>query len=89
MLRYFREMKDKDAEYEFGVSITAIIVSIILAFSHALLEILFLYMEAQASKTSFINYCIVCFNGRFGWVPYNDYLIVTSQQLFQGQGNQQ
>lgn len=89
MLRYFREMKDKDAEYEFGVSITAIIVSIILAFSHALLEILFLYMEAQATKTSFINYCIVCFNGRFGWVPYNDYLIVTSQQLFQGQGNQQ
>lgn len=89
MLRYFREMKDKDAEYEFGVSITAIIVSIILALSHALLEILFLYMEAQATKTSFINYCIVCFNGRFGWVPYNDYLIVTSQQLFQGQGNQQ
>ena len=56
-------------------------VSILLAATHALLELIFLYMEAQASKTSFINYCIVCFNGRFGWVPYNDYLIITSQKM--------
>jgi len=54
-------------------------VSIILAITHGILECLFLYMEAQASKTSFVNYCIICFNGRFGWVPYNDYLISTSQ----------
>ena len=59
----------------------AISISIMLAFAHAILEFLFLYMEAQASKTSFLNYCIICFNGRFGWVPYNDFLIVSSQKL--------
>ena len=59
----------------------AISISIMLAFAHAILESLFLYMEAQASKTSFLNYCIICFNGRFGWVPYNDFLIVSSQKL--------
>lgn len=63
------------------MSVYAIVASLFLALSHAILEFMFLYMEAQASKTSFVNYCIVCFNGRFGWVPYNDYLIKTSQQL--------
>ena len=81
MLMYFNELKDEKAKAEFGLSGTAIVVSVLLALSHALLECVFLYMEARASKTSFINYCIICFNGRFGWVPYNDYLIATSQIL--------
>ena len=76
MLHFFKT--DASALQEFGLSVTQIVVSIVLALSHALLEMVFLFMEAQASKTSFINYCIVCFNGRLGWVPYNDYLIVTS-----------
>lgn len=71
-------MKDANAVDEFGVSMQSLGISILLSFSHAILEVMFIYMEAQASKTSFINYAIVCFNGRFGWVPYNDYLITTS-----------
>ena len=79
MLQFFNNLDNEKAKEEFGVSVVAIVVSVCLAISHALLECVFLYMEAQASKTSFFNYCIVCFNGRFGWVPYNDYLIGTSQ----------
>lgn len=81
MLRYFNAMNINNAQEEFGVSVTAIIASIMLAVSHGLIECSFLYMEAQASKTSFFNYCLICFNGRFGWVPYNDYLVTTSQAL--------
>jgi len=81
MLKYFDDLKNPEEKAEFGVSVEAIIISCILAISHALLESIFLYMEAQASKTSFINYCIICFNGRFGWVPYNDYLISSSQKI--------
>ena len=58
-----------------GVSLNAIMVSIALAFVHTILEFGYLYLEAKASKTSFINYCIVCFNGRFTWVPYNEYIL--------------
>lgn len=81
MLLYFKALQDENGMDDFGVSLTAIAVSILLAIIHAILECLFLYMEAQASKTSFVNYCIICFNGRFGWVPYNDYLISTSQKM--------
>lgn len=81
MLRYFSQKADDNSVREFDVSFISIVISILLALSHALLESIFLYIEAQASKTSFINYCIICFNGRFGWVPYNDYLITTSQKM--------
>ena len=72
------------------MSVSDIAISILLALTHGVLECVFLYMEAQASKTSFVNYCIICFNGRFGWVPYNDYLISTSQKMFEeGQDQEQ
>lgn len=58
-----------------GVSLNAIIISLIIASVHAILEAIYLKIEAQAAKTTFLNYCIVCFNGRFNWVPYNDYLV--------------
>lgn len=80
MLMFFGSMRN-DNEETISVRVEDIITSLFLALSHAILEFMFLYMEAQASKTSFVNYCIVCFNGRFGWVPYNDYLIKTSQQM--------
>lgn len=81
MLLYFNNQKDAGSIDEFGISVTAIIASITIAIVHALIECIFLYMESQASKTSFVNYVIICFNGRFGWVPYNDYLIITSKQM--------
>lgn len=83
MLMYFNNKADTSGVQEFDVSVTAIVVSLFLALSHGLLEAIFLAMEAQASKTSFINYCIICFNGRFGWVPYNDYLTNKSTQVQQ------
>ena len=46
MLLYFRAMKDKNAEFEFGVSLESIGVSLLLSLSHALLEIIFIHMEA-------------------------------------------
>lgn len=41
---YFRN--NLDEQEEFGVSVIAIVISIFLAFTHAILECLFLYMEA-------------------------------------------
>jgi hypothetical protein len=61
------------------VSFQAILLSIILAVVHAALEVSYLWIEAKVTKTSFMNYCIVCFNGRFDWVPYVDYL--TSEEV--------
>lgn len=63
-----------------GVRFEDLVQSIILSVAHGVLEFVFLYLEAQASETSFLNYCMICFNGRFSWVPYNDYLMQTSQQ---------
>ena len=74
MLLYF---SNNEGGKDLGVDLTALVVSLLLSTSHALIEACFLYMEARASKTSFLNYCIICFNGRFGWVPYNDHLMKT------------
>lgn len=46
MLFYFKEVRDKDGEEELGVSVLAIVVSVLLAASHAILEFLFLFLEA-------------------------------------------
>lgn len=67
-----------------GVSTDDILSSIALAVLHAILEAVFLALEAQASKMSFVNYCMVCLNGRFGWVPYNEFLVKKSQEASQG-----
>lgn len=83
MLQFFKAHEEDGGKgiEELGVDPKNIVISLMLALLHGLLEAIFLAMEAQASKTSFINYCIVCFNGRFGWVPFNDYLIQMAQQL--------
>ena len=72
MLFYFGANMSGD---NLGVSVSAIAISVALSTTHAIIEAFFLYMEAQASRTSFLNYCIICFNGRFGWVPFNDHLM--------------
>jgi hypothetical protein len=61
----------EDAE-GFGVSKTSILTSLALAIGHMVLEGIQLYFEASACETSFVNYCVICFNGRFGWVPFLD-----------------
>ena len=61
------------------VTMEAIIVSLSLAVLHVLLESFFLKMEAKATKTSFLHYCIICFNGRYGWVPFTDFMAEFNQ----------
>jgi hypothetical protein len=48
---------------------------------HAITELIFLYYESKVSMTGFLNYCIVCFNGRYEWIPYQDYLTFESKKL--------
>ena len=68
MLIFFKFQSSDSVE--FGISIYTVLLSVSLAFGHIILEVIFLYLEAMATKTNFINYAIVCFNGRFGWVPF-------------------
>ena len=58
-----------------GISITAISVSITFAVMHACLEAQFINLEAKANKTSLLHYLIICFNGRFGYVPFSHYFV--------------
>jgi hypothetical protein len=53
-----------------GININGIIFSLLAALAHTVIEIIYLNVEAKACKTTLTQYAIVCFNGRFGWVPY-------------------
>ena len=78
MLYYFDSF-EADAEW-FGGSVDNLMISIGLAVAHAFLEFIQLYFEARACKTSLINYCVVCFNGKFGWVPFVDNMKAIANQ---------
>jgi hypothetical protein len=49
-----------------------ILFSIGCAVLHGVVEVFMLNVEAISAKTSVLHYLIVCFNGRFGWVPYTN-----------------
>ena len=51
----------------------AILVSLACAVIHAIFEFMFLHLEAVSCKTTKIHYTIVCFNARFGWIPFSHY----------------
>ena len=40
---------------------------------HIILELLFLNFEAKAINASRLNYYIVCFNARIGWIPFKEF----------------
>jgi hypothetical protein len=40
------------------------------ALAHAIIEFVFVRLEARACKTTLIHYSIICFNARFGWIPF-------------------
>ena len=61
----------------------SIYVSIALAVTHVLLEYVQLNYEAKAGKTSMTEYCITCYNGRFGWVPFANNLAKIADQVKQ------
>lgn len=56
-----------------GVDFEAILVSLACAVIHAIFEMIFLHLEAVSCKTTKIHYTIVCFNARFGWIPFIHY----------------
>lgn len=49
-----------------------IVGSLICALLHAIIEFVFVSLEAKACKTTLMHYCIVCFNARFGWIPFQN-----------------
>lgn len=53
-----------------GININGIIASLMTALLHTIIEMVYLNVESKACKTTLTQYSIVCFNGRFGWVPY-------------------
>lgn len=55
---------------QLGVSLDAIVASLGCALLHAIFEMIFVYLEAYSCKTTVIHYFIVCFNARFGWIPF-------------------
>lgn len=48
----------------------AILISLGSAVVHSIFELIFLHLEALSCKTTKIHYTIVCFNARFGWIPF-------------------
>ena len=59
-----------NGEDKLGVGLAAIIASLTCALAHAFFEMIFVYLEAVSCKTTVIHYMIVCFNARFGWIPF-------------------
>ena len=53
------------------VDVGVIMGSLTCAVLHGVIEFVFLGLEAKACKTNIIHYSIVCFNARFGWIPFS------------------
>ena len=60
-----------DDKTNLDISMEAILISLGFALLHTVIEVIFLQMEATATKTTLTHYSIICFNGRFGWVPFS------------------
>ena len=58
--------------YETDINAGVISISLLFAIVHASIEVMFINLEAQACRTSLLHYFIICFNARFGWVPFAD-----------------
>jgi len=55
---------------DLDVTENAILISLACAMIHGLIEMLYFWIESKACKTTYLHYILICFNGRFGWVPY-------------------
>ena len=56
-------------------------ISIVFALLHASIEFMFINLEKKANKTSMMHYLIICFNGRFGYVPFIQFFAASSGNL--------
>ena len=55
------------------IDLETIGVSLCIATGHALIEVLMLYIEANAANMDIVEYGIVCLSGRLEWVPFSKY----------------
>lgn len=62
---------DSSSEGYVQISWTIVFWSFFFAVLHAILEIIFLRLEADALRQSFMHYSIVCFNARSGWIAFD------------------
>lgn len=68
-------MRNDPVELEaLDISLETIMISIGFAILHAAIEAMFINLEKKANKTTMMHYLIICFNGRFGYVPFKQYL---------------
>ena len=72
MLQCYILIKQISFGYNTGLNVQYITMSLTAAMVHAYVEVLFINLEAKACKTSLLHYFIICFNARFGWVPFAD-----------------
>jgi len=63
-----------------GIDLKGIGLSILFAALHTIIEGIFLRLEAIACKTSMTHYAIICFNGRFGWIPFTNKFTATQNK---------
>lgn len=71
MMHYFLvEHNDPEELERIGVNMNAILLSLMFAVVHVLIELQFLALDSKACKTTKMHYIIICLNGRFGWVPF-------------------
>ena len=57
---------------ELGITTRDVWISLSTAVLHGLLEFAFIFLESESTKTSIMHYSIICFNGRFGWIPFTN-----------------
>jgi len=63
------------------VTLLEILISVSLSIVHSLVEMMFVSLEKKANKTTWMHYLIICFNGRFGFVPFTNHFSQEAQQL--------
>jgi len=67
MLRW---AKQNNMDSIYGITLDTILVSLLAAVLHFILEFVSLKLEAGACQTRLMHYSIICYNGRLGWVPF-------------------
>ena len=78
-IRIFIFLNGNQAELDkLDISIEAIAISILFAVLHASIEFMFINLEKNANLTSMLHYLIICFNGRFGYVPFIQFFAANS-----------
>ena len=58
------------------VPLYVFIISIFFAVCHILIEFYVLNAERKSYKSNITSYSLACFNGRFSFIPYMDFLKV-------------